>query len=65
MKAETERDNHAPSVMESGAPCSRAESTFTSETDRALATNPSVFKPWKPRGEGVMEMENEVHKREQ
>lgn len=54
-----------PSVMESGAPCCRAESTFTSETNRALATSPSVFKPWKPHGEGVMEMENEVHKGEQ
>lgn len=52
--------------MESVVPSSRAEPTFTSETNRDLAMNSRVFKPWKPKWGGVTEMENEVHnKREQ
>lgn len=48
--------------MESRVHSSRAESTFTSEANGDLAVDSSVFKPWRPGPEGIMKMENEVHK---
>lgn len=48
--------------MESRVHSSRAESTFTSEANGDLVVDSSVFKPWRPGPEGIMKMENEVHK---